>query len=82
MRDGKMALGRNDMNDLKNIVIAWLSAGSPVVAAVLSEPGLTILSALILPIVFFALGKTIDVFVQIHFRRAAQNANNKKEEVP
>ncbi len=56
------------MNDIKNIFIAWISAGSPVLAAISSEPGITILSAIILPIVFFAVGKTIDVLLQIYFR--------------
>ena len=56
------------MNDIKNIALAWVSAGSPLVAAVSSEPGLTILSAIILPLVLFAVGKTIDVLLQVHFR--------------
>lgn len=56
------------MNDVKNIFLAWASAGSPLVAAISFEPGMTILSAIILPVVFFAIGKTIDVLLQMHFR--------------
>lgn len=57
------------MNDIKNIFLAWISAGSPVVAVIAAEPGMTILSAIILPVVFFAIGKTIDVLLQMHFRK-------------
>ncbi|MGD9563569.1 MAG: hypothetical protein AB7F88_01655 [Pyrinomonadaceae bacterium] len=57
------------MNDLKNIFLAWASTGSPVLAVLLADPGVTILSAIILPVVFFAVGKTIDVLLQIHFRK-------------
>lgn len=56
------------MNDVKNIFLAWVSAGSPMLAAISSESGLTILSAVVLPILFFAAGKTIDVLLQVHLR--------------
>jgi hypothetical protein len=65
------------MNDIKNIFLAWVSAGSPVVAVLAAEPGVTILSAIILPVVFFAIGKTIDVLLQIHFR----NRENKEKKL-
>lgn len=67
------------MNDIKNIFIAWISAGSPVLAAISSEPGITILSAIILPIVFFAVGKTIDVLLQIYFRERERTRTGKEE---
>ncbi|NOT47886.1 MAG: hypothetical protein HOP17_09090 [Acidobacteria bacterium] len=54
------------MNDVKNIFIAWLSAGSPLLAAAASETGVTLLSAIVLPVLFFAIGKTIDVMLQIY----------------
>lgn len=70
------------MNDLKNIFLAWVSAGSPVLAVVSSEPGITILSAIILPIVFFAIGKTIDVLLQIHFRGRDRRQSDDEGEQP
>ncbi len=54
------------MNDAKNIFIAWLSAGSPLLAAAASETGVTLLSAIVLPVLFFAIGKTVDVLLQIY----------------
>lgn len=54
------------MNDAKNIFIAWFSAGSPLLAAAASETGVTLLSAVVLPVLFFAIGKTIDVLLQIY----------------
>jgi len=43
-------------------------------AAVEAQTLITIVSAIILPIVFFTLGKTVDVLLQIRFRRTeAQN---------
>lgn len=68
------------MNDVKNIFLAWVSAGSPVVAAISSEPGVTILSAIILPVVLFAIGKTIDVLLQIHFRNRDRGEDNEEEQ--
>ncbi len=67
------------MNDIKNIFIAWISAGSPVLAAISSEPGITVLSAIILPIVFFAAGKTIDVLLQIYFQERERRQTAKEE---
>lgn len=57
------------MNDAKNILLAWFSAGSPLVAAAASETGLTIISAVVLPVLLFALGKTVDVILQIYLKR-------------
>ena len=50
------------MNDTKNIFIAWISSGPPMLAVFATESGITVLSAIVLPIIFFAIGKTIDVF--------------------
>jgi hypothetical protein len=68
------------MNDIKNIFLAWVSAGSPMVAVLYSEPGMTILSAIVLPVVFFAIGKTIDVLLQMHFRKRDDRRNREEEE--
>jgi len=47
-------------------------------AAVEAQTLITIVSAIILPIVFFTLGKTVDVLLQIRFRRT--EAQNRGEE--
>lgn len=64
------------MNDIKNLTLAWLSAGSPVIAFAGSDAGLTIVSAIILPIILFAIGKAVDVLLQIYF---AKGRNEKPE---
>ena len=70
-----MLPSQTTMNDVKNIFIAWLSAGSPLLAAAASETGVTILSAVVLPVLFFAIGKAIDVLLQIYLsgRNASVN---------
>ena len=57
------------MHDFKNILLAWISSASTIFAAVDSGNSLYIVSAIILPIVFFTLGKTIDVLLQIYLDR-------------
>lgn len=57
------------MNDIKNIVLACLSSATSVFAAVESRALITIISAIVLPVIFFAIGKTVDVLLQIHLHR-------------
>ena len=57
------------MNDTKNILLAWISSISSVFAAIEARTWITIISAVVLPIVFFTVGKTVDVLLQIHFQR-------------
>lgn len=57
------------MNDIKNILLAWISSISSVFAAIEMRTMITIFSAVVLPIVFFLVGKTIDVCLQIYFKR-------------
>lgn len=56
------------MNDLKNILIAWISVSSSIFTVVEAKTVITIVSAIILPILFFSIGKTVDVLLQIYFR--------------
>lgn len=64
------------MNDLKNIFIAWVSSVSTVFAAIETRTLVTIVSAVVLPIIFFAIGKAIDVWVQ--FRLHARKTEDDK----
>lgn len=54
------------MNDVKNFLLAYLSTVSSVFAAIETRTLITIISAIVLPILFFTIGKTIDVVLQIH----------------
>ena len=56
------------MNDIKNIFIAWISTSTSLFAAIELKTVLAILSAVVLPIVFFAIGKTVDVLLQIYLK--------------
>lgn len=57
------------MNDTKNILIAWFSSLSPIFSAIETGAWITIVSAIVLPVTFFTLGKSIDVVVQIYLKR-------------
>ncbi|HMQ05312.1 MAG TPA: hypothetical protein PKD26_15450 [Pyrinomonadaceae bacterium] len=73
------------MNTTKNILLAWISAGSPVIAAIGFENGLYAISAIVLPIVFFAIGKTVDVLLQIYLdkrKRRCGGSNDKAKGPP
>jgi hypothetical protein len=65
------------MNDLKNILIAWISTASSVFAAIETRTLITIISAIVLPIVFFTIGKTIDVLLQLHFQKGKSEKGEK-----
>ena len=56
------------MNDTKNILLAWVSSLSSVWTALEARTWITIISAIVLPIVFFTVGKAVDVALQIYFR--------------
>lgn len=57
------------MNDIKNFLLAYFSTVSSVFAALETRTLITIISAIILPILFFSIGKTIDVLLQIHLNK-------------
>ncbi len=57
------------MNDTKNILLAWISSLSSIFAALENGTWITVVSAIVLPVVFFTLGKTADVLLQIYFKR-------------
>ena len=56
------------MNDIKNLLIAYVSSVSSIFTAIETQTLITIISAVILPVLFFAVGKAIDVMLQFHFR--------------
>jgi hypothetical protein len=56
------------MHDIKNFSLAWVSSVSTVFAAFESGVLITIISAIVLPVMFFSIGKTVDVYLQIYFK--------------
>lgn len=56
------------MNDTKNIIIAWISTSTSIFAAIELKTVLAIVSAVVLPIIFFTIGKTVDVLLQIYLK--------------
>lgn len=57
------------MNDTKNILLAWASSTSTILAAFDTAAWISVISAILLPILFFAIGKTVDVILQIYLKR-------------
>ncbi|MBX3293160.1 MAG: hypothetical protein KF881_09760 [Acidobacteria bacterium] len=57
------------MQDIKNIFLAWFSTATGLLAAANDRLTLTIISIIVLPIVFFVIGKTVDVLLQIYLHR-------------
>jgi hypothetical protein len=56
------------INDTKNILLAWVSAGTTLLSTI-GDGLMPLVSAVVLPIVFFAIGKTVDVLVQLYINR-------------
>ena len=67
------------MSDYKNILLAWVSTASSVFAAVEMKTVMTIISAVVLPVIFFTIGKTVDVAVQVYFRRRDEKLRRSDE---
>ena len=63
------------MSDYKNILLAWVSTVSSLFAAVEMKTVMTIISAVVLPVIFFTIGKTVDVAVQVYFKRREVSRN-------
>lgn len=57
------------MHDFKNILLAWISSISSIFTAIETKTLITIISAVVLPIVFFTIGKTVDVLVQMYLAK-------------
>ena len=66
------------MSDYKNILLAWVSTVSSLFAAVEMKTVMTIISAVVLPVIFFTIGKTVDVAVQVYFKR--REVSRKRDE--
>lgn len=58
-----------EMNEFKNLIISAIFSSPAVYIAVSSPSALTIISSIILPIVFFVVSKIVDVYIQIYVKR-------------
>ena len=65
------------MNDTKNIFLAWASSITSVMTALETRDLITIVSAIVLPGIFFTVGKSIDVLLQIHLKRKDKSNDEK-----
>ena len=61
------------MSETRNAFLAWASSLTPIFAAVETRDVITIISAIVLPVIFFTVGKTVDVLLQIHLRKRKQD---------
>jgi hypothetical protein len=59
------------MHDIKNFYLAWV-ASVPYLTAIETHTLISLVSAIVLPIVFFAIGKTADILLQIYFENKRQ----------
>jgi hypothetical protein len=57
------------MNDFKSLIISAIPSSPAVYAAFSAPSGWTIFTSIVLPIALFILSKTVDVLVQIYFKR-------------
>jgi len=65
------------MTDLKNMCLACFSSTTSIFAAIEMQTVITIVSAVILPILFFCIGKAVDVMVQVRLRQIADRRREK-----
>lgn len=55
------------MHDIKNFWLAWASSVSTLFALD-SNHLITVISTIVLPVMFFTVGKTVDVCLQVYFK--------------
>lgn len=60
------------MQDVKNAILAAASSISPIAAAIERGTIDAIISAIGLPVILFAAGKTLDVILQLYLARRAE----------
>jgi len=70
----------NDRTTLSNLFLASFSSVAPILQAFDTQKLIPIISAVILPIFFFCIGKTVDVCVQIYFRRQEAKRLEKQQQ--
>lgn len=66
------------MNDTKNICLAGFASTTSIFAAIETQTLITIVSAIVLPILFFCIGKAVDVMVQIRLNEKRRKGEEEK----
>ena len=64
------------MSDTRNAFLAWASSMPSVFGVLETRDVITIVSAIVLPVIFFTVGKTVDVLLQVYLKRKG-NGNEK-----
>ncbi len=64
-------------SNVNNITISSLSGMPALFVAVESQTALSIASAVVLPVLFFILGKTADILLQIYLKKRSDGRNDK-----
>lgn len=62
-------------NDMKNFFLASFTSSPAIFVAVDTMTLISVVSAVLLPILFFTVGKTIDVMIQIHLQKKDKHKN-------
>lgn len=70
----------NNQLDSNNIFLAALSSLPTMIAALETQTWITITSAIILPLFFFAIGKTVDVLLQLYLRDREEKRRHHDDE--
>jgi hypothetical protein len=66
-------------HDMKNFVFAWLYSSPAMFQAFDSKTVISVISSIVLPIIFFTIGKYVDARLQIYLanRRSRKNETDK-----
>jgi hypothetical protein len=67
------------MHDVKNFLLAWISGVSTIYATFEAKAFSAFISAVLLPVLFFAAGKAIDVCLQVYFKRREEKGKVENE---
>lgn len=57
------------MNDTRNALLAWASSTPSIFAVIETRDLITIVSAIVLPVIFFTVGKTVDILLQVYLKK-------------
>lgn len=64
------------MSDTRNAFLAWASSATSLFAAFETRDIITVVSAIVLPVIFFTVGKTVDVMLQVYLKRGKGGDRN------
>jgi hypothetical protein len=65
--------------DMNNLILAGFCNMPAMLLAFEKTTLITVISAIVLPCLFFLIGKTVDVFLQIHFKNREKRNDQDKD---